>query len=111
MSSDLLHGAEVKQGYLVGGDNTVMAFCRYENNSARNNFILLDVDERKIFCDPSVASWLPEATMGHLTKLSKTIAEKKPAATVVAAGQTAAPTSSPGNSSKKKSRYSHLKHR
>lgn len=105
MSNDLIHGAEVKQGYLVSGDNTVMAFCRYENNSVRNNFILLDIDERNVFCDPSVASWLPDATVGHLTKLSKTIAEKKPIPTV-ASGQSAAPASSPANSSQKKSRYS-----
>jgi hypothetical protein len=40
--SDLLHGAEIREGYLVSGDATVMAFTRHESHG-RNNFILIDV--------------------------------------------------------------------
>ena len=72
---NLLQGAEIKEGYLVSGDNTVMSFCRHENN-AKNNFVIIDVDEKRLFCDVSVGKWLPSAAASHLTKLSKTIAEK-----------------------------------
>jgi hypothetical protein len=106
MPNDLLHGAEVKQGYVVSGDHTVMAFCRFENTKSRTNFIQLDVDEKKVFCEPSVASWLPGATATHLTNLSRTIAEKKP--TPVTSDRT--PAASPGSSTKK-SRYAQFKKR
>ena len=59
----------------MSGDNTVMSFCRHENN-AKNNFIQIDVDDKRLFCDVSVGKWLPTATANHLKKLSKTIAEK-----------------------------------
>ena len=61
----------------MSGDATVMAFCRHENKS---NFVLLDVDERKLFCDPSVSRWLPNAVSGHLARLNKTIPDKPTAA-------------------------------
>ena len=99
MSSDLshlLHGAEIREGFLVSGDATVMAFTRHENNAARNNFVLVDLEDKKLFCDPSVSKWLPGAISSHLNKLSKTIAEKPTTvstATVV--------ESSPVSSSKK----------
>jgi hypothetical protein len=90
--SDLLHGAEIREGYLVSGDATVMAFTRHESHG-RNNFILIDVEDKKVFCDPSVGKWLPGAVNSHLTKLSKTIADKQTGATP--------PESSPLSSSKK----------
>lgn len=74
-SASLLHGAEVREGLLVSGDATVMAFCRHEN---KNNFVILDVDERKLFCDQSISKWLPNAVSGHLSRLSKTLADKAP---------------------------------
>ena len=74
-SSSIFHGAEVKEGILVSGDATVMAFCRHEN---KNNFVLLDVDERKLFCDNSVSKWLPSAVAAHLARMSKSLAEKAP---------------------------------
>jgi hypothetical protein len=79
MSSALLHGAQVREGYLVSGDATVVAFTRHENNS-RNNFILFDIEDKKLVCDQSVAKWLPNAVSGHLAKLSKTIPEKQTSA-------------------------------
>ena len=97
MSSDLLHGAQVREGYLVSGDSTVVAFARHENNS-RNNFILFDLEDKKIVCDQSVSRWLPNAVSTHLAKLSKTIPEKQ---TVPAVSKL---ESSPVSS--KKSRYS-----
>jgi hypothetical protein len=78
--SSLLHGAEVREGVLISGDATVMAFCRHEN---KNNFVIIDVDERRIFCDPSVTKWLPNAVSGHLSRLSKTLAEKPAPVTAV----------------------------
>ncbi len=84
-ASALLHGAEVREGILVSGDATVMAFCRHENKS---NFVLLDVEEKKLFCDSSVTRWLPNAVAGHLGRLNKTIPDK-PAAVV----QETSPTS------------------
>jgi hypothetical protein len=66
-TSSLLHGAEVKEGILVSGDSTVVAFCRHEN-SAKTNFIFLDVNDRQIFCEPSVTQWLPKAVNSHLYK-------------------------------------------
>lgn len=66
-TSSLLHGAEVKEGILVSGDSTVVAFCRHEN-SAKTNFIFLDVNDKQIFCEPSVTQWLPKAVNSHLTK-------------------------------------------
>jgi hypothetical protein len=99
-SSDLLHGAEVREGYLVSGDATVIAFARHENNS-RNNFILFDVEEKKICCDKSAAKWLPGAVTNHLGKLSKTIADKS---AMVAAPSTRL-EASPASSAKK-SKYS-----
>lgn len=101
-SADLLHGAEVREGYLVSGDATVMAFVRHENNG-RNNFVLVDVEDKKLFCDPSVGKWLGPAVSSHLTKLSKTIAEKQPPAAQSASIHK--PESSPVSSAKK-SRYS-----
>ena len=102
-SSDLLHGAEVREGYLVSGDATVIAFARHENNS-RNNFILFDVEEKKICCDKSAIKWLPGAVTNHLGKLSKTIADKSGSAMVVAAPSTRL-EASPASSAKK-SKYS-----
>ena len=99
MTSDLLHGAEVREGFLVSGDATVIAFARHENNS-RNNFILFDIEEKKLLCDKSVSKWLPGAVTSHLGKLSKTIAEK-PAAVAPTTRMDASPVSSA-----KKSRYS-----
>lgn len=101
MTSDLLHGAEVREGYLVSGDATVIAFARHEHNS-RNNFIMFDVEEKKLLCDKSVAKWLPGAVANHLGKLSKTIAEKP--SSVVPPPSTRL-DSSPLSSSKK-SKYS-----
>jgi len=101
-SSDLLHGAEVREGYLVSGDATVIAFARHENNS-RNNFILFDVEEKKICCDKSAIKWLPGAVTNHLGKLSKTIADKSGPA-MVAAPSTRL-EASPASSAKK-SKYS-----
>lgn len=69
--SSLLHGAEVKEGVLVTGDSTVMAFCRYEN-SAKSNFIFLDVDDKRLFCEDSVTRWLPSAVYSHLTSKQQT---------------------------------------
>ena len=89
-ASSLLHGAEVREGVLVSGDATVMAFCRHEN---KNNFVLFDVDERKLFCDASVARWLPNAVSGHLARLNKTIAEKQPEKPQTTLAQEASPTS------------------
>jgi hypothetical protein len=74
-SSSIFHGAEVREGVLVSGDATVMAFCRHEN---KNNFVILDVDERKLFCDNSVSKWLPSAVASHLAKMSKSLVEKAP---------------------------------
>ena len=73
--AELLQGAEVRGGVLVSGDHTVMAFCRHEN-SGPNKFVILDVDDRKLVCEPSAAKWLPGAAASHLTRLSKTIADK-----------------------------------
>lgn len=75
MLSDLLHGAEVKEAVLVSGDNTVMAFCRHENRG-KKNFILIDVDDKRLVCDSSVSRWLPSAAAQHLTKLSSQTAER-----------------------------------
>lgn len=75
MSSSLFHGAEMREGILVSGDATVMAFCRHEN---KNNFVILDVDEKKLFCDNSVTKWLPSAVAGHLARMSKSLTEKAP---------------------------------
>ncbi len=99
--SDLLHGAEIREGYLVSGDATVMAFTRHEN-SGRNNFILIDVEDKKVFCDPSVGKWLPGAVSSHLTKLSKTVADKQTAGPGSTGLNTnPAPESSPISSTKK----------
>jgi hypothetical protein len=73
--NNIFQGAEVSEGVLLSGDATVLAFCRHEN---KNNFVLLDVDERRLFCDTSVTSWLPSAVSGHLGRLSKSLTEKAP---------------------------------
>jgi hypothetical protein len=99
--SDLLHGAEIREGYLVSGDATVMAFTRHENNG-RNNYILIDVEEKKVFCDPSVIKWLPGAVSSHLTRLSKTIADKQVGGSgTTSEGLGPNPESSPISSTKK----------
>ncbi len=104
MSSELLHGADIREGFLVSGDATVIAFARHENNS-RNNFILFDVEEKKILCDKSVSKWLPGAVANHLSKLSKTIPEKQSTA-VLPPQTTSNKLESSPISSTKKSRYS-----
>jgi hypothetical protein len=95
--SSLFHGAEVREGVLVSGDATVMAFCRHEN---KNNFVVLDIDEKRLFCDSSVTKWLPNAVAGHLTRLSKTLTER---AAPVMASSTKEPAGS-GTSTAKKPR-------
>lgn len=82
---NLFHGAEMKEAVLVTGDNTVMAFVRH--SSGRDNYILLDVDDKRIVCDSSVSRWLPSAAAQHLSKLSQTVADK-----------TAVPSKSPASS-------------
>ena len=91
--SSLTHGADIREGVVVSGDATVMAFCRHEN---KNNFVILDVDDKRLFCDSSVTKWLPNAVAGHLSRLSKTLTEKT-------APVTAPPTGS-GTSTAKKPR-------
>lgn len=92
--SSLTHGADVREGVLVSGDATVMAFCRHEN---KHNFIILDVDDKRIFCDSSVTKWLPNAVGGHLTRLSKTLTEKAP----ITASSTKEPAGSATSTAKK----------
>jgi hypothetical protein len=73
--ASILHGASIKTGVLVSGDQTVMAFCRHEQKP-QNQFILVDVNDKQMFCEANVTQWLPSAVSNHLSKLSKTIAEK-----------------------------------
>jgi len=65
-STSLLHGAEFRKGVLVSGDSTVMAFCRHQNGSRGDNFVLIDVNDKELLCDESVTRWLPQAVNAHL---------------------------------------------
>lgn len=73
--ASILHGASMKAGVLVSGDQTVMAFCRHEQKP-QNQFILVDVNDKQLFCEATVSQWLPSAVSNHLGKLSKTIVDK-----------------------------------
>lgn len=75
--SSILAGAQLQRGILVSGDNTVMAYCRHEHKPG-NPFILLEVDDKKLFCDSRVAKWLPAAASNHLAKLMTKASVEKP---------------------------------